>query len=128
MKETFKKRLSHAMSINHITQTKLADQLGISKSMVNSYVQGLYKPKQNALTEMASIMGVNEAWLMGYDVPMTSVEEVRQDEATISYYINNENCAYTLKGDDRDFVIAYCQDLELRRVVNAFVKAYTLKN
>lgn len=70
MKEESYKRLKYLMDINKISQTKLADAVGVSKSMINSYVKGTYKPKQNTLTQLAKFFNVSETWLMGYDVPM----------------------------------------------------------
>lgn len=41
----------------------------VSKSDISSYVNCKYKPNQLKLMVLARALNVNEAWLMGYDVP-----------------------------------------------------------
>lgn len=42
----------------------------INKSTMSQYLSGQYEPSQIKLEILARALKVNEAWLMGYDVPM----------------------------------------------------------
>lgn len=41
-------------------------------SLISRYIKGDWEGKQSAVYELAKALGVTEAWLMGYDVPMES--------------------------------------------------------
>lgn len=41
----------------------------IGKSHLSQYINGVNKPTQRKLTVLARVLNVNEAWLIGYDVP-----------------------------------------------------------
>lgn len=64
------KRLKEGMEIRGIRQADLAEKTGISKGALSSYLSGRYVPKQNNIYLIAKALDVNEAWLMGADVPM----------------------------------------------------------
>lgn len=64
------KRLKEGMEIRGIKQSDLAEKTGISKGALSSYLSGRYVPKQNNIYLIAKALDVNEAWLMGADVPM----------------------------------------------------------
>lgn len=66
---TFGQRLREGLDRQGITQTELAKRSGISKSSISRYVKGDWEGKQEAVYALAQALGVNEAWLMGYDVP-----------------------------------------------------------
>ena len=68
--ETIASRMKKAMSILNITQAELVKRTGIGKSSICTYLTGEYEPKQKNLYKIANALNVNEAWLMGYDVPM----------------------------------------------------------
>ena len=68
--ESFKIRLKKAMDLQNLKPVELAEKCGISKSTVSHYMSGYTEPKSNRLYIMAKVLNVNEAWLMGYDVPM----------------------------------------------------------
>lgn len=61
-----------------ITATSLADKIGLSKQAISMYASGSRKPKRPTIKAIAEALNVNEAWLMGYDVPME-----RQDTSQI---------------------------------------------
>jgi repressor LexA len=63
---TFHDRLREAMG--DMTATELANILGISKQSVSAYVNGTRKPKRIVAGEIARVLNVNPAWLIGYDV------------------------------------------------------------
>ena len=70
MKEELYIRLQKAMSIRNIKQVDLCEMTGISKSKISQYVRGDHAPKLETVYILAKALGVEEAWLMGYDVPM----------------------------------------------------------
>jgi len=63
-------RLKELMEYYKIRQSDISAKTGIPKSALSMYVSGERKPKQPRITDLASSYGVDEAWLMGYDVPM----------------------------------------------------------
>lgn len=42
----------------------------MNKSDLSQYISGLVKPGQEKLFILGKALNINEAWLMGYDVPM----------------------------------------------------------
>lgn len=65
-----KDRIKEAMEIREIKQADLVEKTGIDKGQMSSYLSGKYKPKQRNLNLIAQALSVDEAWLMGFDVPM----------------------------------------------------------
>lgn len=65
-------RLKHAMELRDIRQAELVELTGISKGALSSYLSGRYAPKQNSIYLLSKALRINEAWLMGADVPMDS--------------------------------------------------------
>jgi len=49
-------------------QIELATLSGISKYSISHYLKGDWEGKQDAVYELARVLDVSEAWLMGYDV------------------------------------------------------------
>lgn len=68
--DNFSNRLNTAIRIRSIKPIELSELTGIDKSKISSYMSGRYKAKQDGLFLLAKALGVSEAWLMGYDVPM----------------------------------------------------------
>ena len=68
--DTFSNRLKTAMRIRNIKATELSVKTGIAKSSLSEYINGKYEAKQDGLYLLARALDVNEAWLMGLDVPM----------------------------------------------------------
>lgn len=58
------------MDIYNIKQSDIVEKTGIPKSAISMYVSGQRVPRQDRLSEIADAFNINEAWLMGYDVPM----------------------------------------------------------
>lgn len=76
---TFHERLRKCLNDKtSITATSLADKIGLSKQAISMYASGSRKPKRPTIKAIAESLNVNEAWLMGYDVPME-----RQDTSQI---------------------------------------------
>ena len=70
MKETFQERLNQALRIRNMKAVDLAKKTGLSKPRISQYVNGISEARQEALFKISTVLNVNEAWLMGYDVPM----------------------------------------------------------
>ena len=69
-KEACSKRISKALSLRNMKQTDLCNITGIPKSAMSQYINGAFEPKQDRIFLIADALEVNEAWLMGFDVPM----------------------------------------------------------
>lgn len=74
MKETFVQRFKKALEVRSMKQSDIVEKTGIGKSAISQYFSGKYEPKQKALYLLAQALDVDEAWLMGYDVPMEKVQ------------------------------------------------------
>lgn len=68
--DTFSNRLKTAMRIRNIKATELSAKTGIAKSSLSEYINGKYEAKQDGVYLLSKALNVNEAWLMGCDVPM----------------------------------------------------------
>ena len=73
MKESFASRMKKAMDLKNIKQVDLVEKTGLGKSAISQYFSGKYEPKQKGIYLIAKALDVNEAWLMGHDVPMERV-------------------------------------------------------
>lgn len=83
-REPFNARLKAAMKIKSKKQNELADETGISKSMISEYLSGKYTPKQENIYKIAKALDVHESWLLGYDIPMnktSSFKDVSENES-----------------------------------------------
>ena len=64
-------RIKHARDIRNYTLDYIASEIGVAKSTIQRYENGLIsKPKLPVLQAIADVLRVNPAWLSGQDVPM----------------------------------------------------------
>lgn len=70
MNNTIADRIKKGMAVRGLRQTDIIEKTGINKGALSSYISGRYEPKQNNIYLIAKALNVNEAWLMGADVPM----------------------------------------------------------
>lgn len=102
--DTFSNRLQKALDYSHMRQVDLVEKTKLDKTLINKYLAGVMKAKQDKLTILADALNVNEVWLMGYDVPMnrelnpTPLSDLNQTEIPVlgkvkaGYdYLANEN-------------------------------------
>lgn len=68
--DTFSNRLQKALDYSNMKQVDLVRKTSLDKTLINKYLAGVMKAKQDKLTILADALNVNEVWLMGYDVPM----------------------------------------------------------
>lgn len=95
-----KSRIKYAMDYREMKQQDLADKTGIPKASISQYISGFAKPKTDRLFLMANALNVNEAWLLGYNVPM---ERITSENKTIDYQIpmySSISCGTGLFVDD----------------------------
>ena len=119
MNQEFNMRLKKAMNIRAITQSELCEKTGIPKSAMSQYISGNFKPKQNRTHSLAKALDVNEAWLMGYDVPM--------ERQSISEQDNNQNkniVAINLKKIRADKMLRYAEISALSGVPKEDLQAF----
>ncbi|BDR66687.1 hypothetical protein N072000002_09150 [Clostridium tetani] len=67
---TISERIKKGLEIRNMKQAELVEKTGIGKSSISTYISGAYEPKQKNIYKIAKALDVNEAWLMGLDVPM----------------------------------------------------------
>lgn len=67
--KSFGERIEEGLSLRKIKAIDLARITGISRGAISSYINGRWKAKQNNVFLIAQALNVNEAWLLGYDVP-----------------------------------------------------------
>mgnify|MGYP001175469787 CR=1 FL=1 len=75
MCETFSNRMRKAMELKNIKQSDIVQKTKIGKSSISQYLSGDYEPKQKNIFLIADALDVNEAWLMGYDIPMARIDK-----------------------------------------------------
>nr|DAJ92729.1 MAG TPA: Repressor protein CI [Caudoviricetes sp.] len=77
---TLADRLKEGMSLRGLRQADIVEKTGINKGALSSYISGRYQPKQNNIFLLAKALDVNEAWLMGANVPMERATMADIDE------------------------------------------------
>lgn len=74
--DTIAHRLQIALDLRGMKQSELVEITGIGKSSISTYLSGRYEPKQRNIYKMAKALNVNEAWLMGEDVPWNGIKNL----------------------------------------------------
>lgn len=64
---SFKDRLVEALGDTQYTE--FAARVGVSKQTISAYCKGKRNPKRPMIITMAKELGVDPAWLLGFDVP-----------------------------------------------------------
>lgn len=59
-----------------ITQTEFCKKTGITKSALSNYLKGDRVPRQDQISKIADAYDINPAWLMGYDIPMSTTNDL----------------------------------------------------
>ena len=80
--ESCGQRIAKALDINGMKQAELCKLAKVPKSSLSLYLSGAYEPKQDRIYDMARVLNVSEAWLMGYDVPMERQDHKKTDSPT----------------------------------------------
>lgn len=80
MKAELKDRLREALEDNKMKPIELSEKTGIPKSMISYYLSGKSIPKSDRIYKISLALEINEAWLMGYDVPKTRSEGQKKND------------------------------------------------
>lgn len=85
-------RLREALDAAGKKQIDLVRETGLDRGAISSYLSGKYEPKQKAIYKMALALDVNEAWLMGYDVPKnrTATQKKNDDLVQVIAKLRND--------------------------------------
>lgn len=110
MQTSFAERLRQAMQFRDMRPIDLANKSGINKAIISSYLSGKYKAKQDNIHILAEALGVNEAWLMGYDLKMTIDERNHMAHGiNVINYTPSDDSMLPLLGVD-DVAYIYLKD------------------
>ena len=77
--ETCSERINKALKLRGLKASELGKLTGIPKSSMSLYLSGSYEPKADRIYLIAQALNVSEAWLMGYDVPMSKNTPSKQE-------------------------------------------------
>lgn len=78
-----KDRLREALADRGMKPIELAEKADVPKSMISYYLSGKNVPKADRVYKMAQALGVNEAWLLGYDVPKVRTAEQKKNDTLV---------------------------------------------
>lgn len=70
-------RLKSARKRRGLTQTQLAEQVGVTQSVIGQYERGEKRPGVDILQKLATVLEVNLPWLLGEHIEET-VDEYNQ--------------------------------------------------
>ena len=75
-----KDRLRQALDIRGMKAVELCERTGIPQGAVSYYLAGKSKPKADRIYIISQALDINEAWLLGYDVPMARTTESKKND------------------------------------------------
>ena len=73
-------RLREAMDLRGFRAVDLVAATGIPKGTISYYLSGKSEPKSDRIYLIAKALGINEAWLLGYDVPMARTDNQKKND------------------------------------------------
>lgn len=79
-KKELRDRLQEAMGVRGLRAVDIVEKTGIPKGTISYYMSGKTEPKADRLYLIAQALDVNEAWLLGYDVPMTRTDVQKKND------------------------------------------------
>ena len=129
----FAERLRIALDFRNMKATELSALTGINKSTISQYLSKEYEPKRDRLELFAKTLNVNEAWLIGYDVPMeissssndSLIEEYELGPEELKEYENIKMTTSTLMFNGRP--ASENDKIELERILKEFFVKALLK-
>ena len=129
----FAVRLRIALDFRNMKATELSALTGINKSTISQYLSKEYEPKRDRLELFAKTLNVNEAWLIGYDVPMeisslsndSLIEEYELSPEELKEYENIKMTTSTLMFNGRP--ASENDKIELERILKEFFVKALLK-
>ena len=129
----FAERLRIALDFRNMKATELSALTGINKSTISQYLSKEYEPKRDRLELFAKTLNVNEAWLIGYDVPMeinsssndSFIEEYELSPEELKEYESIKMTTSTLMFNGRP--ASENDKIELERILKEFFVKALLK-
>ena len=76
----FRDRLREAMEMRGFRAVDLVEATGIPKGTISYYLSGKTEPKADRLYTIAQALNINEAWLLGYDVPIARSDASKRND------------------------------------------------
>ena len=73
-------RLREALNRRGWRAVDLVEATGIPKGTISYYLSGKTEPKADRLYTIAQALDINEAWLLGYDVPKERSPESKKND------------------------------------------------
>lgn len=78
---TFPERLNEALDMRNMSAADLARESGVSEPNISRYRKGEFRPKDQQMTKLASVLGVATDWLSGKSAVMEPDTKFRMDVA-----------------------------------------------
>lgn len=88
MKELFKDILTKLRLEKQITQTELANKIGVVKGTIANYESGLRKPDNDKLIALSEVFGVSVDYLLGLE--KNNILNKTKTESVFMHYSGNE--------------------------------------
>lgn len=68
--QVFSTRLNEALKIRKVSAAELSRRTGIDQAAISRYKKGEYAPKSKSVFDIARVLGVDPAWLLGFSDDM----------------------------------------------------------
>ena len=78
--EDFKDRLRRALDMKGMKAVDLCEKADVPKSAISYYLAGKSQPKADRLYKISVALGVSEAWLLGFNVPVERTPEQKKND------------------------------------------------
>lgn len=133
MKTDTSTRLRQIMSTRNLKQVDILNlslpyqnkfNIKLSKSTLSQYVNGIQSPDQNRIYLLAQTLGVSEAWLMGFDVPMVESKTNSDNPPIIEETLN----VMKKLGESRQKVVLDTANSQYKEQENETAKVISLEN
>lgn len=108
-------RIRTALKLRDLTQADLCRITGIPKSAMSQYCNGTLVPRQNRTRAIAAALGVSEAWIMGFDVPMEEKPATETGDELDATTRELLNLAATLDPVDVHMLLDMAKAIKARR-------------
>ncbi len=99
----FGERLAELLKKRGMKQTDLCELTGIPKSAISQYVSGKIEPRQDRVREIADILEVDPAWLVGFKPAELSERELW----LIDIYRSNETARAAIEKVAEEYMLVF---------------------
>ena len=80
----FSQRLKMLRKDKHLTQSQVAQRIGVTASMVSSYETDIRLPSYEVMLRIADVFGVSVDYLLGRETKRyIDISDLSEDEATV---------------------------------------------